>query len=311
MVGIVKKIRKGLGIALSVTLVGVFSIAVSACGKSNNSAEKGTKDNPVVLGVVKASDSQWDILKTDLEKDGIYIELKNFTDYTSENPATVRGELDINAFQHLDYLAGYNNDSHETLVPIGAKAIFPIGFYANPNGSVKAVSDIHEGAHIVVPNDETNGNRALLLLEELGLIKLTNKKGTYSTVQDIDKTSKVKVTAVDPAQTAHSLSDPSIVAAVINNDYTKDIGLKTTDAIAREKSDGDFVKRYTNVWVTRKADAEKEIYKKIVKHASEDKKYLDAVQADSSGTAVIVTKYTAKELQDILQKLQDEKKANA
>jgi D-methionine transport system substrate-binding protein len=76
------------------------------------------------------------------------------------------------------------------------------------------------------------------------------------------------VSTVDPAQTAQSLSDPSIAVAVIDNDYVKDIGLKTTDAIACEKADGDFAKRYTNVWVTQKADAQNEVYKKIVEHVA-------------------------------------------
>jgi D-methionine transport system substrate-binding protein len=139
---------------------------MSACEKSASAAQKGgTRENPVLIGVVKASDSQWDILKTDLGKDGVYVELKNFIDYTSENSATSRGELDLNAFQHLGYLAGYNNDSHDTQVPIASKAVFPIGLYVNPKGGAKTVADIHEGSHVVVPNDETNGNRALLLLE--------------------------------------------------------------------------------------------------------------------------------------------------
>jgi D-methionine transport system substrate-binding protein len=303
--------KKSLTIALSILLLGVFSVSMSSCKKAANNAEKGTKENPVLIGVVKASDSQWDILKTDLEKEGIYINYKNFTDYNQANPATSRGELDINQFQHLDYLAGYNNDNHDSLVPIGAKASFPIGFYAGEKSAVKTVADIGEGAHIVVPNDETNGNRALLLLQDLGLIKLDNKPGTSATVHDISKDTKVKVTAVDAAQTAHALSDPSITAAVVNNDYVKDIASNAVHLIAREKAEGDFARRYTNVWATRKADADNAVYKKIVEFAAKDKKFLDAVIADSNNAAEITADYSASKLQEILQELQHEKQENA
>jgi D-methionine transport system substrate-binding protein len=299
--------KKLLSILFGFSLVAITVVGLSSCGDSR-SGELGSESNPVRIGVVKSSDSQWEVLKDSLKKENIYIDLVNFEAYNEPNPATKRGELDLNEFQHLDYLAAYNNDSGDDLVAIGSKSIYPIGLYGNSSADVNSLEDIADGASIVVPNDETNLGRALYLLADNDLIKLTNAEGVLPTLLDVDPSSKVKVTGVAGAQTAHALSDPSVAGAVINNDYVKDANISETDAIARESADNDYAKRYINIWVTRKADADKDIYKKIVKVATTDQAYLDAVQADSDGSAVLVTDYTQSQLQTILDDLQTEKK---
>jgi D-methionine transport system substrate-binding protein len=289
----------------------VFSL--SACsgngGDTESLAHPGTQESPIKIGVVNADLGRWTILKSALETDGIYVEYVNFSDYTSENPATSRGELDINQFQHLDYLAGYNVDNNDTLVPIGATAIYPIGLYPNKSdGGVKSISDIKKGDKVVIPNDETNSARALHLLEDNGLIKLNAKLiSTNATVQDVDKSnSKVDVTAVDPSETAHSLSDPSVVAAVVNNDFLKDADLEPKDALISESADSDYARRYINIWVTRDADSNNETYKKIVEVASTNKEFLQKIKEEEPN-AVLVTEYTETQLKEILSELQKER----
>jgi D-methionine transport system substrate-binding protein len=299
-------------LAIPIFVIGLL-FSLSACsgggGDNKSLAHPGTQESPIKIGVVNADLGRWGILKSALEKDGIYVEYVNFSDYTSENPATARGELDINEFQHLDYLAGYNVDNNDTLVPIGATAIYPIGLYPNKSaGGVKSISDIKEGDKIVIPNDETNSARALHLLEDNGLIKLNDKLiSSNATVQDIDKAnSKVDVTAVDPSETAHSLSDPSVVAAVVNNDFLKDADLDPKDALISESADSEYARRYINIWVTRDADSNNETYKKIVEVASTNKDFLSAIKEEEPN-AVLVTEYTETQLKDILSELQKER----
>ncbi|MDR2748969.1 MAG: ABC transporter substrate-binding protein [Bifidobacteriaceae bacterium] len=282
----------------------VFTI--TSCGSGG---PKGTSGNPVKLGVVQSSDMQWTVLKDGLLKEGIYVDIVNFTDYTSENPALSRGELDINEFQHLDYLANYNVQTNSDLVPIGATAIFPIGLYPNKAAGVNQLSDIQDGSTIVIPNDDTNQSRAINLLADNGLISLKDKKKSVYTPNVIEKaSSKVNVKSVQANQAAHSLSDKSVAAAVINNDFLSDADVNPKDAILKESAHSDFAKRFINVWVVQKKDSDDLLLNKIVNWASGSREFLGSIAHDNSGTAQIVSEdYEPSKLQEILSDLQKEK----
>jgi D-methionine transport system substrate-binding protein len=235
---------------------------------------------------VGASGPQFTVLKANAEAEGIYIDFVDFTDYTQPNPATSSGELDLNQFQHVIYLAGYNVESGSDLVPIGTTAIYPLALYSK---KYTDVASIPEGAEVTVPNDVTNQARALNVLASAGLVKL--KEGTpslYATPDDIDTdASKVKVTPVAAEQTGRSLDDPGIAGAIINNDYVADSGLDPNTAIAQDDPNSDAALPFVNIWVTRSADQDHPVYTEIVRLAQQDD-FGQALRDNSGGTGVVL-----------------------
>lgn len=155
-----------------ITIVVVAIIAVAAFfgyrafAGANESSAKGSKGNPVKIGVVGATNPEWVKFKQDAEKAGIYVDIVDFQDYTSENPALDSGELDLNEFQHLLYLANYNVSNKKDLQPIGGTAIYPLGVYST---KVKDIKDLKQGDTVTIPNDETNQARAIGVLKAAGL----------------------------------------------------------------------------------------------------------------------------------------------
>ena len=262
-----------------ITIVVVAIIAVAAFfgyrafAGANESSAKGSKGNPVKIGVVGATNPEWVKFKQDAEKAGIYVDIVDFQDYTSENPALDSGELDLNEFQHLLYLANYNVSNKKDLQPIGGTAIYPLGVYST---KVKDIKDLKQGDTVTIPNDETNQARAI------GVLKAE--------------------------QVATTLKDPTIAAGVINNDYVADAGLDPKDAIYQDDAESEEARPYINGWVARKADVNNETYKKLVS-IYQQKDVLDALQENSGGTAVFADKFSASELQGFLSDIEKDAKA--
>ena len=282
-----------------ITIVVVAIIAVAAFfgyrafAGANESSAKGSKGNPVKIGVVGATN-------------GIYVDIVDFQDYTSENPALDSGELDLNEFQHLLYLANYNVSNKKDLQPIGGTAIYPLGVYST---KVKDIKDLKQGDTVTIPNDETNQARAIGVLKAAGLVTLKDDWTAFSTPADIDEAkSKVKVTPLKAEQVATTLKDPTIAAGVINNDYVADAGLDPKDAIYQDDAESEEARPYINVWVARKADVNNETYKKLVS-IYQQKDVLDALQENSGGTAVFADKFSASELQGFLSDIEKDAKA--
>lgn len=167
-----------------ITIVVVAIIAVAsffgyrAFAGANESSAKGSKGNPVKIGVVGATNPEWVKFKQDAEKAGIYVDIVDFQDYTSENPALDSGELDLNEFQHLLYLANYNVSNKKDLQPIGGTAIYPLGVYST---KVKDIKDLKQGDTVTIPNDETNQARAIGVLKAAGLVTLKGDWTAFST----------------------------------------------------------------------------------------------------------------------------------
>ena len=260
-------------------------LAMSACsgGDSGDAAELGTEDNPVQLGVVGASEPYWATYEEAVEAEGIAIDIVDFTDYNQPNPALSEGELDINQFQHIIFLANYNVQAGDDLVPIGSTAIYPLGLYSTQYGSVEEIPD---GAQVAVPDDDTNQARGLLILQQAGLITLADGGSPFSTVADIDEAaSKVEVVALDAAVTASSL--PDVAAAIINNDYITDAGLTPADAIAQDDPSDPSAFPYINIFATTSENADDEVLAQLVEIYQSNQEVLDGVVEASGGTAVI------------------------
>ena len=256
---------------------GLAACATPAAGEGGNAS-----GDVVKVGVVGKGDPQWAAFEEAAADEGITIEIVDFADYAQPNPATTEGELDLNQFQHIVYLADYNVSAGDDLTPIGSTAIYPLGLYSVTYDSV---DDIPEGETVAVPNDPSNQARALLVLQSAGLIELTSGGTIFSDLADIDEAkSKVEVTALEASLTPTSL--PDVAAAVINNDFVQDAGLTFEDAIAQDDPSDPNALPYVNIFATRAEDKDDETYLKLVEIFQTDPEVQAGLIEASGNTAV-------------------------
>ncbi len=190
-------------------------------------------------------------------KQGLDIQIVEFSDYVVPNEALNSGELQANSFQHQPYLDNQVADRGYKLVSVGQTVNFPIGIYSK---KYKSLDDLPAGASVGIPNDPTNGGRVLLLLRDKGYIKLRDGVGFKPSVADItENPKKLKIVEIDAAQLPRSL--PDLDAAGINTNYAKEAGLDPVkDPILREDPKGPYV----NVIAVRVADKDKPYVKILV-----------------------------------------------
>lgn len=184
-------------------------------------------------------------VKPILAKQGVDLQIKEFTDYISPNTALGEGSVDANLYQHKPFLENFQQNRPLNIVPVKTIYLPVLGLYSN---KVKKVTDLKTGAAVAIPNDPSNGARALLLLEKAGLIRLKAGIGVKATPLDIiSNVKKLKIVQLDAAQLPRSLGD--VDAAVINGNYALQIGLNPIkDALYHE----DKYSPYANVLATTK-----------------------------------------------------------
>ncbi|MFE3228948.1 MetQ/NlpA family ABC transporter substrate-binding protein [Nocardia sp. NPDC059228] len=278
-------------LAIPVLVAAVASLTLTACGSSGDSG--GTT---VRIGTTE-SDPHWDVFKDKAKEQGINLNIVHYSDYSQPNTALAQKQIDVNLFQHLQFLGQYNVANNQDLTPIGATQIVPLGLYSKKH---KSVAEIPQGGEIAIPNDPTNQARALFVLQAAGLLKI-NGAVRQPTPADVDKgASKVKVTAVDAAQTALSLE--SVDGSVVNNTYLLKSGIDPKSALYKDDPGNPGAEPYINAFVTRAADKGNATYLKLVDifHSPEVQQ---SVQEDSKGTALEVTK-SGPELEQILARVQ-------
>ena len=260
--------------------------SLSACGGNDTSASGSVAVNSPVTLTVAASPSPHAEILSDfaapkLEEQGITLEVKEYTDYILPNQDTSAGEVDCNYFQHINYLNNYNEENGTDLVNVGKIHFEPMGVFA---GKSDDLANIADGATISVPNDATNEGRALLLLQEHGVITLSESAGITATPNDIvDNPHNVEILEQEAAMLPSTLADVDF--AVINGNYAIDAGLTLADAVAQESADSDVIKNeYANVIVTRPELEDDERIKALVDVLTTDefKEYL----ADTFGDSV-------------------------
>ncbi len=278
-----------------------LALGIASCSTTTSSSSETA--TTVKIGVADASKAYWTTLKDLAAKEDITLDVVGFTDYQQPNPALTDGSLDINQFQHLLFLANYNENAGQDLTPIGATFVYPLGLYSSKH---TALADIPQGGSVAIPNDATNQSRALLVLQGAGLISLKDGGTAFSTPDDIiADQSKVQVTTVNANQTANSLQD--VDAAVINQNYLKDAGIDATSALYSD-ADSNLSDPYINVFAVRAADKDNPTLLKIVELYNTPE-ITDQVKADSDGTAVQKTDVSAADLQSILATLQEQIRA--
>ncbi|MCM3632192.1 MULTISPECIES: MetQ/NlpA family ABC transporter substrate-binding protein [Paenibacillus] len=254
------------------TLALVFVLA--ACGNGNdaannsaNSTNKETGSNgaeaPAQLEklVVGATVPHADILKfvaPALEEEGIELEVKEFTDYVQPNIQLQEKQLDANYFQHQPYLDEQNAQNGFELVAVAGIHVEPFGAYSKKYTSVEEIED---GAKVAIPNDPTNGGRALLLLESQGFIKLNPEAGITATKKDItENTKNLDIIELDAAMLPRQLEEVDF--ALINTNFALEAQLNPmNDALFIEDKDSP----YTNIVVTRPDNKDAEAIQKLVK----------------------------------------------
>ncbi len=185
-----------------------------------------------------------------MKEKGCELKIIEYADYVQPNMALDAGELDANYFQHQPYLTDFNKEKGTKLVSLAAVHYEPFGIYA---GKSKSLKDIKKGAVIAVPNDTTNEARALLLLQECGLLKLKDGAGLNATRRDISENPyKLKIEEIEAAQLVRSL--PDVDFAAINGNYAILGGLKVKDALATEPADSLAASTYANILAVRESD---------------------------------------------------------
>ena len=253
-------------LALIATLA-IATLAFAGCGgsDSNSSGTSAVAQNSSGMKTLKVGATAvphaeiLEVVKPLLEKDGIKLDIVEFTDYVQPNLALNDKELDANFFQHEPYLTNFMEEHKEVkLVNAAGIHIEPMGVYSK---KVKDLKELKDGAVISLPNDPTNGGRALLLLEKAGLLKLKDGAGEKATVQDIaENPHNFKFQEVEAAQVPRTLED--VDAAVINTNYAMQINLvPTKDALFME----DSTSPYVNILAVRERDKDRPEIQALIK----------------------------------------------
>jgi D-methionine transport system substrate-binding protein len=299
----------GIAVAAVVVIVAAVLIVVNVVGRSSaSSAATGASAKPVTvsIGVTDAAQPYWrtfsDLAKKKLN---VTVKLVNFSDYSQPNPALSQKQLDLNEFQHIQFLANYNVTNHDDIQPIGATAVYPLPLYSL---NYKKPSELPANAKVAIPNDAINEARGLLVLQSAGLLDLKGGGSAFSTTADVSS-SKVQLTTLDASQTAQALQTGSVDAAIVNNNYATAAKIPATDAIFKDDPASASAAPYVNVFAARKADAANPLYLKLAA-LYHDPTVEKQVQAANGGTAVFRT-VSAKDLQASLSKVEADAKAAA
>ena len=256
--------KKIIAIILALSLV----LSLAACG--------GKSDDKVIkVGATPAPHAEiLEVIKEELAKEGWTLEIVEFNDYVQPNQALEDGDLDANYFQHVLYLNQFNAEYGTHLVNAGGIHYEPFGIYAGKTSSLSALAD---GAKIGVPNDATNEARALLLLEQEGLIKLKDGVGLNATKDDIvENPHNFEIVEINAELLPASLPDLDI--AVINGNYAIDAGLKVSQALAIEAADGAATEYYQNVIAVKEGNENSDKIQALLKALKSDavKQYIQS-----------------------------------
>lgn len=245
--------KKAVTLLLSAVLV---TITLTACGN------KGTEGGVIKVAATAVPHAEiLEAAKPILAEQGWNLEVTVFDDYVQPNDVVEAGDFDCNYFQHTPYLDSFNEEKGTHLVNVGNIHYEPLGIYGGTENDLSAISD---GATIAVPNDTTNEARALLLLQDSGLIKLADGAGMTATVNDIaENPHNIEFVELEAAQVARVIDEVSFV--VLNGNYALQVNLNAqTDALAYETSDSEAAKTYVNIIVVKEGNEDNAGVKALV-----------------------------------------------
>lgn len=271
------KIKRLIALILGVIL---SAVALVGCGQSKSSSNNSEKQ-VIKLGVTGDDHRVWDNIKERLAKENIDLKIVSFSDYIRPNQALNDGEIDANAFQTVAYFETFKKDHNLDLTSIGYTVLAPMGVYSK---NIKNLSELQTSSKIAIPNDASNGGRALLLLQEAGLIKLKDGSGILPTVKDIvENPKKLEIIPLVATQIPRSIQD--VAVACINNGVAVDAGYSPLkDSIYIEDIKKESVKSYFNIIAVRTKDKDSNLLKRLVEvyQTEETKKVIQETTKGSS-----------------------------
>ncbi|BCB05181.1 MetQ/NlpA family ABC transporter substrate-binding protein [Bacillus sp. KH172YL63] len=249
-------------ISLASIAILLFTLLLSGC--SGNSASGSGEKEVVKVGVNGSGAPIWEYIKEKAAKEGIDIEIVEFADYVRPNQALADGDIDLNAFQTISYFDSFVEEHNLDLVPIGSTLIAPMGIYSE---QYESVEDLPKGSTVALPQEATNLGRALLLLEEAGLIELKEGFDQSQGLEAIKENPKnLEFTTVVAAQTPRVL--PDVAASIINNGVAVEAGfVPVDDSIYIEGAES---KPFINIIAAQEKDKDNQTYKKIVEIYQQD-----------------------------------------
>lgn len=264
---------------------GVFGVTVfglAACSGDDSGSGEGDTET---LTVGASSTPHAEILnqvEDDLAEEGYDLEVEVFEDYVLPNQALADGDLDANFFQHEPHLDNFNEENDTDLVSAAEIHFEPLGLYP---GQTESIDDIEDGAEIAIPNDTTNGARALLLLEDAGLIQLAEDSGITATVNDIEKNpNDLELTELEASQIPRTVQDVDL--AVINGNYAVEADFDVQgDALAIEEEGSDAAQTYPNVIAVRNGEEDDPATEALVEAMQSDDTR-DYMEEEFQGTVV-------------------------
>lgn len=263
--------------ALALLLTGVLALGcLAGCGSKDKNGEAGEEDK--VIKVAASATPHAEILEQAvslLAEEGWELDVTVFDDYIQPNNVVEEGDFDANYFQHITYLENFNEEHGTHLVNAGGIHYEPFGIYP---GQKSTLDDLAEGDTIAVPNDTTNEARALLLLQENGLIKLKEDAGLEATINDIvENPLNLEVLELEAAQVARVKDEVALI--VLNGNYALQAGLSAAkDSIVHEMSDSEVVQTsYVNVIAVKEGNEDSEAVQALVKVLKSDaiKQYIN------------------------------------
>lgn len=255
-------------------LTGMVTAALLAagCGGSGGDKKSTSSGKPIKIGATAGPHA--DVVHAvadEAKKQGINVEVVEFSDYITPDKALAEGDLDLNSYQHAPFLANFNKQNGTKLVPIGNTILMRMGIYSDKIHDLKKIPD---GATVAIPNDPTNGGRGLVLLEKAGLLKLKQGVGFKATANDVVENPKnLKFKELEAAQLPRSLADVDL--AVITMNYVMSSGMDVKkQGLFWEKDDEPLA---VMVLAAREKDKDRAEYKKIAEifHSEAVKKFIE------------------------------------
>lgn len=274
-IGRENKMKKNIKSVLRLGVFAAAALSLAACGSGDKGKEEAGASSETeaktVLTVGASSTPHAEILeqvKEDLATKGYDLDIKVFDDYVLPNTALSDGDLDANFFQHAPYLENFNKEHGTKLVPVGGVHFEPLGVYP---GKVDSLDAIPEGGQVSIPNDATNGARALLLLEAANLIKLKDGADVTATTKDIAENPKnLKIVELAAEQLARAVQDVDV--AVINANYALEAGFNVEkDALQAEDKDSSAAQTYANLIVVTEENKDSEGAKALLEAVQSEK----------------------------------------
>lgn len=265
--------KKILGIVLSVFL----GILLVACGN-----DAGKDESVIKLGINGEVNKIWKDVQSRLADEGIKLEFVAFSDYNLPNTALADGEIDANSFQTIAFFEQFIKSHNLDLTSIGYTVLAPMGIYSS---EISDISELKEGDKVSIPNDASNGGRALLLLQDAGIITLKEGVGITPTVKDIvDNPKNLEIIELAPQQLPRSFEE--VAAAVINNGVAVQAELSPLeDSIYVENTESETVENYYNIIAVRTEDKDNVTLKRLVEvYQTEETKI--AIQEEYKGASI-------------------------